>query len=61
MDEIKLREVSSLANMSESAFSHFFKLHTGKTLSDYIIDIRLGFATRELIDTNDSVSEIGFS
>ena len=61
MDEIKLSEVSSLANMSESAFSRFFKLHTGKTLSDYIIDIRLGFATRELIDTNDSVSEIGFS
>lgn len=58
---IKLGTLAQLANMSESAFSRFFKLHTGKTLSDYIIDIRLGFAARKLIETNQSVAEIGFS
>jgi len=46
--------------MSECSFSRFFKIHTGRTLSDYIIDIRLGFATRKLIDTTESVSEISF-
>ena len=40
--------------------SRFFKQHTGRTLSDYIIDIRMGNATRMLIDTNESVGEICF-
>lgn len=61
MEEIKLSTIANIANMSDSAFSRFFKLHTGKTLSDYIIDIRMGYATRKLIDTNESVSEISFA
>ena len=61
MYEIKLKTLSDLANMSESAFSRFFKLHTGRTMSDYIIDIRMGFATRMLIETQDSVSTISFN
>ena len=36
------------------------KLHTGRNLSDYIIDIRLGYAARLLVDTSRSVSEISF-
>jgi AraC-like DNA-binding protein len=60
MYEIKLETLADLANMSQSAFSRFFKLHTGRTLSDYIIDIRLSFATRKLLDTQDSVANISF-
>lgn len=60
MSEIKLETLADLANMSQSAFSRFFKLHTGRTLSDYIIDIRLGNATRMLIDTTESIAEISF-
>lgn len=46
--------------MSPVAFSRFFKLRTGKTLSDYIIDIRLGYASRMLVDSNKTISEICF-
>lgn len=60
MDEIKLRTLADLACMSEAAFSRFFKLHTGRTVSDYIIDIRLGYAARMLVDTNKNVSDISF-
>lgn len=60
-DEIRLEQMSQLAHMSPTAFSRFFKLRTGKTLAEYIVDIRLGFATRKLIDTNEPVSQIGFS
>ena len=60
MDEIRLNKLADMAGMSASAFSRFFKLHTGRNLSDYIIDIRLGFAARMLVDTVKSVSEIGF-
>lgn len=60
MDEIRLNALADLAGMSSSAFSRFFKLHTGKNLSDYIIEIRLGFASRALVDTSRSISEISF-
>ena len=43
---------------SRSAFSSFVKLRTGRTLSDYLIEIRLGNAARMLVDTNKSISEI---
>lgn len=60
MDELRLSELASLAGMSSSAFSRFFKLHTGRNLSEYIIDLRLGYAARMLVDTAKSISEIGF-
>jgi AraC-like DNA-binding protein len=44
--------------MTPSALSRFFKLRSGKTISNYIIDLRLGHATRLLADTTDSVTEI---
>lgn len=60
MYELRLKSLADLANMSESAFCRFFKLHTGRRLSDYIIDIRLGYATRLLIDTTETIAEICF-
>ena len=44
--------------MTPSAFSRYFKLRTGKNLSEYVIDIRLGMVARRLVDTTDSISEI---
>ena len=60
MDELRLNQLASIAGMSPSAFSRFFKLHTSRNLSDYIIDIRLGYAARLLVDTSRSISEISF-
>lgn len=60
MYELRLKSLADLANMSESAFCRFFKLHAGRRLSDYIIDIRLGYATRLLIDTTETIAEISF-
>lgn len=58
--EIKLKDLADVACMSEAAMSRFFKLHTGRTISDYIIDIRLGNAARLLVDTNQSVADISY-
>lgn len=60
MDEVRLAQLADIAGMSPSAFSRFFKLHTGRNLTDYIIDIRLGAASRMLVDTSRSISEISF-
>ena len=55
-DEIRLEQLSAMVSMSPTAFSRFFKLRTGKTLSDYIVDVRLGIASRKLVDTDEPVS-----
>lgn len=57
-EEIRLNELADMVGMSATAFSRFFKLRTGKTICDYVIDIRLGFATRQLVDTTSSIAEI---
>ncbi len=60
MDEIRLSTLAEIAGMSPSAFSRFFKLHTGRNLSEYIIEQRLGYASRMLVDTTKSVAEISY-
>nr|WP_232369885.1 AraC family transcriptional regulator [Prevotella illustrans] len=60
MYDLRLKTLADLAYMSESAFCRFFKLHTGRKLSEYIMDIRLGHATRMLVDTTETVAEISF-
>ena len=60
-EEIKLDDLAGLVAMSPSAFSRFFKQHTGRGPVDYIIDVRLGVAARMLVDTTTSVSEICYA
>lgn len=60
-EEIRLAQLSDIAGMSDSSFSRFFKLHTGRNLSDYIIDLRLGYACRQLVDSTNSVAEICYA
>ena len=60
-DNLRLEQLAALVGMTPTAFSRYFKLRTGKNLSEYIIDIRLGMAARQLVDTAESVSEICWS
>ena len=57
-EEIRLNQLADMVGMTPVSFSRFFKLRTGKNLSDYIIDIRLGFAARLLVDSTMSIAEI---
>lgn len=57
-EEIRLNDLASIVGMTPTAFSRFFKLRTGRSISDYIIDVRLGHASRMLVDSTTSVAEI---
>ena len=57
-ENIRLNTLADMVGMTPVAFSRFFRLRTGKTLSDYIIDIRIGFASRLLVDSVMSIAEI---
>jgi AraC-like DNA-binding protein len=55
---IRLAEAAELVEMAETAFSRFFKAKTGITFVDYLNDIRIGHASRLLIDTISPIAEI---
>ncbi len=55
---LMLSDLAGLVGMSPVAFSRFFRQRTGRTLSDYIVDIRLGYAARMLVDSTKNISEI---
>ena len=57
-EEVRLETLADLVGMTPVAFSRFFHQRTGRTLSDYIIEIRLGAAARMLIDSTKMVAEI---
>lgn len=60
VEEIRLGQLAEMVGMAPVSFSRFFKLRTGKNLSDYIIDIRLGYAARLLVDSTKSIAEVCF-
>lgn len=57
-EPLKLADLAGLVGMSPVSFSRFFRQRTGRTLSDYIVDIRLGYAARMLVDSSKNISEI---
>lgn len=59
--QISLKEIAKLVNMTEVSFSRFIKKRTGSTYIDTLNEIRLGHASRMLIDTTHSIAEISFN
>ena len=53
-----LGELAAMVYMTPSAFSRYFKARTGSTLSDYIIDVKLSYASRLLVDTTRTIAEV---
>lgn len=56
--EIHLSEVAKLANMSESAFSRYFKKRTRRTFSQFIAEIRIEHACKLLVQDKMSISAV---
>lgn len=57
---ISLSDVARLVHMTDPAFSRFFKERAGINFIDSLTDIRLGHASRLLVDTTQSIGEIAF-
>jgi AraC-like DNA-binding protein len=57
----KLSKIAEMVNMSESAFSHYFKKRTSQSFTSYLQDYRLGVVTKLLTETNMSINEICYS
>lgn len=58
--KITIQDVCNILNMSSGSFSRFIKKNTGKTFIDYLNDLRIGYASRYLIENDESISEIAY-
>ena len=56
--KIKIEEVAELVNMSVISLSRLIKQSTSKSFIEFLIEIRLGSATRQLIESNKNIAEI---
>ena len=54
---INLRDVASIANMTPTSFSRYFKMHANKTFSELVSEVRIGHACRLLIENKMNVSQ----
>ncbi len=56
--QIKLEEVAELVNMTASSFSRYFKRINGKTFSNYVSEIRVGYACKLLVENKYQISRV---
>ncbi|WP_298299167.1 AraC family transcriptional regulator [Hydrotalea sp.] len=59
-EEVSLKKMSCIMNMSEATLARFFKMQTGKCFTDLLIEKRLSYATKLLIETHEPVQEIAY-
>ena len=59
-EPVSLSRMADLANMNEAAFCRYFKVQTGKTLTQYLTDLRIHYACELLNRSNDSITQVGF-
>ncbi|MDX1767783.1 MAG: AraC family transcriptional regulator [Arenibacter troitsensis] len=56
-NKIELGTVASLANMTPTSFSRYFKIHANKTFSEFISEIRIGYACKLLIEDKMNIGQ----
>jgi AraC-like DNA-binding protein len=59
-ENVALADAAKIVGMAEVSLSRFFKFRTGKTFIDTLNEVRLGHASRMLIDTTNSINEIAY-
>ncbi len=57
---LKMSNVAAEVNLGDSAFSHFFKKSTNRSFSDYLIAMRIEYACKLLLESDEQISRIAF-
>lgn len=59
--EITIDEIAQVANLTKSAFCHYFKKRTGRTFVEVLIEVRIGIACRFLLDEDHCISQVCYA
>jgi AraC-like DNA-binding protein len=58
---VRLSDAAHVINLSEGAFSRFFRIHTGKTFPGFMNELRVGRACTLLIEGDLTITEVALS
>lgn len=59
-NKIQLEEIASVADLVPNSFCRYFKSRTGKTFSRFLIDIRIGYACKLILENKMGVKQVCF-
>jgi AraC-like DNA-binding protein len=60
-ETISLADVADVAGLHPQSISRFFRGHLGKTFQDYVIELRISRAARELLESQRAISDVAFA
>ncbi len=58
--DLKIGDVASLINMTDSAFSHFFHKFAFRSFTQFLVDIRIGHACKLILETDETIGQISY-
>jgi len=59
-EDITLKKAADIANMNETAFCRFFKSTTLKTFTQFLNEVRVGYACKLLLHENMNIAGVGY-
>jgi len=59
-EDISLKEAANIANMNEAAFCRYFKSVTLKTFTQFLNEVRIGYACKLLLHQNFNINGVGY-
>ena len=59
-ERIQLEKIAEIANISPNSFCRYFKSRTRKTYSQFLIEVRVGYACKLLIENHLSIKQLCF-
>jgi AraC-like DNA-binding protein/quercetin dioxygenase-like cupin family protein len=59
-NKIELKQIALISGLIPSSFCRYFRSKTGKTYNQFLIDIRVGYACKLLLDNTQSIKQICF-
>ncbi len=60
-EAILIQELLRGSGLSRATFFRHFRRHTGRTVRQFLNDVRLSHAARELVETDRSIAEIAYA
>ena len=60
-EDLTLEDLASYVGLSPTSLSRLYKQKAGETLSNHILNTRLGHAARDLVNTDRNIADICFS
>lgn len=57
-EKINLKKIAEVSNISPNSFCRYFKLHTRKTYSSFLLELRVGYASKLLIENKLNITQV---